>query len=47
VGIVDGNVRYVIACFLPLPEESAMPKLRILSSRIYDLMLGLKASGGN
>jgi beta-lactamase class A len=39
VGIVEGRARYVVACFLPLPEESAGPMLKELSRLIYDLML--------
>jgi beta-lactamase class A len=39
VGIVDdGNVRYIIACFVPLPEEDALPKFKALSTRVYELM---------
>lgn len=39
VGIVDdGNVRYIIACFMPLPEKEALPKFKALSSRVYELM---------
>ncbi len=39
VGIVDdGHVRYVLACFLPLEAETALPKMKELSRRIYDLM---------
>lgn len=39
VGIVDdGNVRYIIACFMPLPEKAALPKFKALSSRVYELM---------
>ncbi|MFO7524056.1 MAG: serine hydrolase [Ignavibacteriaceae bacterium] len=39
VGIVDdGNVRYIIACFIPLPEKAALPKFKALSSRVYELM---------
>ena len=39
VGVVDsGDVHYVIACFLPLREELALPKYAELSRRIYDLI---------
>ena len=39
VGIVDdGEVRYVVACFLPLREEEATAKLKELSRRVYDIM---------
>ena len=38
VGIVDdGSVRYIIACFLPLREEVAGPKMKNLSRRVYEL----------
>ena len=38
VGIVDdGTVRYIIACFLPLPEEAARPKMKELSMLVYDM----------
>lgn len=38
VGIVDdGTVTYIIACLLPLPEESALPKMKELSRRVYEL----------
>jgi beta-lactamase class A len=37
--VVDGPVRYVVACFSPLREEDASPKLRELSRRIYREML--------
>ncbi|MDP2365821.1 MAG: serine hydrolase [Ignavibacteria bacterium] len=39
VGIVDdGEVKYIIACFIPLEEELALPKFKILSEKVYDLM---------
>jgi beta-lactamase class A len=39
VGIVqDENVKYIIACFLPLREDLARPKLKELSEKIYQLM---------
>lgn len=39
VGIVnDGNIRYIISCFLPLKEEAALPKFRELASRIHHLI---------
>lgn len=39
VGIVDdGNIRYIIACFMPLPEKEALPKFKALSTRVYELM---------
>lgn len=38
-GIVkDGEVHYVIACFLPLREEQALPKFRLLAQKIDTLM---------
>jgi beta-lactamase class A len=39
VGIIEGQARYITACFLPLPEESALPKLKELSRLVYELML--------
>jgi len=39
VGIVrDDRVHYVIACFLPIPEERALPIMRELSRRIHAYM---------
>ncbi len=39
VGIVDDEkVRYIVACFLPLREGSALPEMRELSERVYQLM---------
>jgi len=39
VGIVDdGTTKYIIACLLPLPEEKALPKMKELSRRVYELM---------
>ena len=39
VGIVDdGSATYIIACFLPVPEEEAGPKLKELSQRVYEIM---------
>jgi len=41
VGIVDdGKVKYIISCFMPLEEDYALPKFKILSERIYELMIG-------
>lgn len=38
VGIVeDAKVSYIIACFLPIPEEKALPKMKELSKRVYNL----------
>ena len=39
VGIViDGEVKYIIACFIPLEEKLALPKFKILSQKIYELI---------
>ncbi|MBK7229581.1 MAG: serine hydrolase [Ignavibacteriales bacterium] len=39
VGIViDGKVKYIIACFVPLEEELALPKFKILSEKVYELI---------
>lgn len=39
VGIViDGNVKYIIACFIPLEEKLALPKFKILSEKVYELI---------
>jgi len=39
VGIViDGDVKYIIACFIPLEEELALPKFKILSEKVYELI---------
>jgi beta-lactamase class A len=39
VGIVDdGRIRYVIACFLPLPEETALAKHRQLAEKVHAMM---------
>ncbi|RPI62002.1 MAG: serine hydrolase, partial [Ignavibacteriales bacterium] len=39
VGIViDGKVKYIIACFIPLEEEIALPKFKVLSEKVYALM---------
>jgi beta-lactamase class A len=39
VGIVDDEkVKYIIACFIPVEEEAALPKFKILSSRVYELV---------
>ena len=36
--IDDGRTKYIIACFLPLVEELALPKYKELSEKIYTLM---------
>ena len=39
VGIViDGKVKYIIACFIPLEEDFALPKFKMLSQKIYELI---------
>ena len=39
VGIViDGDVKYIIACFIPLEEELALSKFKILSKKVYELI---------
>jgi len=39
VGIViDGEVKYIIACFIPLEEEFALPKFKVLSEKVYALI---------
>ena len=43
VGIVeDGNVRYIIAAFLPLTEAAARPRMKILGEKVHALMLQWK-----
>jgi beta-lactamase class A len=43
VGIVDdGKVTYIIACFLPIPEDSARPKMKELSKRVYALFSAVR-----
>ncbi len=39
VGIVDdGKVKYVISLFTPVTEEKVLPKMEMLSAKVYDLM---------
>ncbi len=39
VGIVeDEHVKYIIACFIPLEQEKALPKFKVLSEKIYQLI---------
>ena len=39
VGIIDdGEVKYIIACFIPLKEELVLPKFKVLSEKVYELM---------
>lgn len=43
VGIVnDGEVKYIIACFIPLEEELALPKFKVLSEKVYKLIKSRK-----
>ncbi len=43
VGIVDDDkVKYIIACFIPLEEELALPKFKQLSEKVYELMKNRK-----
>ncbi len=43
VGIIDdGKVKYIIACFIPLEEELALPKFKQLSEEVYELMKNRK-----
>lgn len=43
VGIViDGDVKYIVACFIPIEEELALPKFKILSQKIYELIKNRK-----
>ncbi len=34
----DGEVRYIITCFLPLTEEKALPIFKKLSARVFEIM---------
>lgn len=39
VGIVDdGNLKYIAACFLPIKEDSALPKFKMLAVKIHELI---------
>jgi len=39
VGIVDdGKTKYIIACFMPVEEVVALPKFKILSSKVFELV---------
>ena len=43
VGIViDGNVKYIIACFIPLEEDLALSKFKELSEKVYGLIKNRK-----
>ncbi|MEO6405317.1 MAG: serine hydrolase [Ferruginibacter sp.] len=42
VGIVDdGHIKYIIALFIPLRETDAIPKMKEVSRRVYELMKNL------
>ncbi len=36
--VVDGKVKYIISCFIPIEEEMALPKFKLLSEKVYDLI---------
>jgi hypothetical protein len=39
VGIVDdGHVKYIIALFIPITEDSVRPRMKEVSARVYELM---------
>jgi len=39
VGIViDGKVKYIISCFIPVEEEMVLPKFKLLSEKVYELI---------
>jgi beta-lactamase class A len=43
VGIVDdGKVVYIIACFMPIEEQTALEKFKHLSNKIYDYIKNVK-----
>jgi len=38
-GIVDdGEIKYIISCFTPIPEKEALPIMKELSAKVYALM---------
>ena len=39
IGIVDGDTRYLISCFVPVTEVIADPRMKELSRRICQLMI--------
>jgi beta-lactamase class A len=42
VGIVeDGNIKYIISVFIPVKAEAVRPKLKDLSSKVYNLIKSL------
>jgi beta-lactamase class A len=43
VGIIDdGEVKYIIACFIPLEEELVLPKFKTISEKVYELIKNRK-----
>ncbi|MEO8231151.1 MAG: serine hydrolase [Ignavibacteriota bacterium] len=40
--VIDGDVKYIIACFIPLEEDLAQPKFKLLSEKIYELIKSRK-----
>ncbi|HOJ06260.1 MAG: serine hydrolase [Ignavibacteriota bacterium] len=36
--VVDGKVKYIISCFIPIEEEMALPKFKLLSEKVYELI---------
>lgn len=36
----DGHTRFVIAAFLPIPQDDALPVFQVLGDRVYQLMNG-------
>ena len=41
VGIVDdGKIKYIIALFTPVREEVVLPKMKLVSERVWELMKG-------
>ncbi len=43
VGIlIDGVVKYIIVCFMPLEEELALLKFKVLSEKVCELMKSRK-----
>ena len=40
VGIVDdGNIKYIISCFLPIKEEAALPIFKELAENIHNYFI--------
>lgn len=39
VGIYDdGEVKFIIACFIPITEKDALPKFKLIAEKVYDLI---------